>query len=269
MNEEDLSPAAQRKLIKLERATVAGGGDWLPHYMAMLKELAERDTSDVTEWEIKGQGIEILEKTREEYRIAVELKTYAIAQIPVDISAEVAKLPESVSLDEFLGRLMPNSSAEDRRREFSGFLRDWAEAQIDEQMELHPKKLSRDKYVAQIAKVRLENLQSSNLPRILQYDLREEFSSWLKPKKRGATLAATNAKKRTTKAQKMEKMLSLLPHSKRANQVMSLKIWRDRAVEILNIPDRTFDRYRKELEGRYIEHPKGKFRVDNNTRETK
>lgn len=262
MKTPSLSPEAQYQLDELESATVAGGGDWLSNYMAMLKKLAERNTSDVTEWEIKRQGIEVLEKSREEYRVAVELQAYAIAQIPADISTALAKLPESATLDEFLERLMPDTDKIVRHERVMRFLANRYEGCVDIQMEAHPSNLSRAERITQMARDELETWEHAGLSQDSQYWIQDEFRAWWKTQTDGNPLTKTNAARSGEKAAKMEKMLELLPHTKRPNETMSLDDWRKKAKLILEIPSGTFDKYRKELKPRFVEKPKWRFRVD-------
>jgi hypothetical protein len=256
-----LSPAAQRELSELG-AAAANSSDWLSDYLAMLKNLADRDTSDVTEWEIKGRGIEVLEKAREKYRIAVELKAYAITQIPADISAALAKLPESATLEEFLEGLMPHISKGEQRERVIQFLSHRYEECVDEQMELHPRKISRDERIAQMARDELETWEHNSLSQESQYWLHKDFKAWWIRLDEGNPLTKTNETSTRKKAEKMDAMLGLLPHNKRANQTISLDEWRKRAKQRLGIPSSTFDIYRKELKPRFTEQPKWRFRVD-------
>lgn len=259
-DEENLSPAAQEELKKLT-PTINSVEDWNSAYYGLLKGLANRDTSDVTEWEVKGQGIEVLEESREKHRVAVELKAFAEAFVGTEISDAIARLPTSTSLDELLQRLMPGQSDKDCRKKFDEFLKDWSQRHAKELMEINPRKISRSKYAAVLAKARLENLKAVSLPRLVQYDLRKEFDLWNKGCRDVHPLAATNAARSDKKAEKMERMLGLLPKSNRANETMTLDEWREKAKEIWDIPKSTFDKYRKELKLRYIEKPKWKFRV--------
>lgn len=261
MNEEDLCPAAQEKLQELT-PPIDCEGNWNYAYQNMLRELAEREIPELGDVQIKGQGLEAWERSREEHTVALELKAYAKAFLGPYISAEIAKLPETISLDDFLSTLMPNTASKGLHPKFKEFLEAWAKGCVEEQMKHHPRRLSKKKYAAKMAESRLMTLKRSELPSYLQYDLNEEFRTWFKSQDGRKAMAATNAARSAKKEEKMEKMLSLLPHTKRANETMSLGVWRTKAKEICDIPSSTFDKYRKELEPRYLEKPKLRFRVD-------
>ena len=209
-----LSPAAKYELDRLGRAAAAGG-NWYPDYMATLQKLAERDTSDVTDWEIKGQGIDILEKSREEHRVAVELKAYALIFFcSAEQCAAIAKLPESASLDDFLDRLMPNTGKTVRHDRLLRFLAHEAEERVDIQMMLHPRKLTRDERIAAMARGRLEGYEYADLPQQSQYWLQEEFRTWWKTQEDGNPLAKTNKAKAVSVSERRKALIKLLPTQK-------------------------------------------------------
>lgn len=262
MNEEDLSPEARQRLRELTPSTDSVE-NWNFAYLDMLKGLAEEELPDLADVEIKGRGMEVLKRSRKEHAVAVELRAYAVEFLGPDISADLAKLPEPASLDDFLGRVMPNTGKQVLRDRFMRFLIAEAERQVDQQMELHPKPgVSREEYARRMAESDFSLYDIEGLQRPSQYWRGQAFRKWWISQDAGNPLAATNAARTSKKAAKMEGMLKLLTHSKRANETMSLDEWAKKVELILGIPRSTFDKYRKELRPRYVEKPKGRFRVD-------
>ena len=205
-----LSPAAQCELDQLERATI-DGGNWFSDYMAMLHRLANQEIPDMADVEIKGRGMDALRGSRDKFRVAVELKAYALAKLPRDISAALAKLPELATLDDFLDRLMPNTGKQVRRERFAAFLAFDAETGVDEQMKLHPHNLTRNGAIAEMVRVRLANLEHADIPRASQYDIQESFRAWWKTQEGGNPLNKTNGGKTMTAAARRQSMVKLLP----------------------------------------------------------
>lgn len=257
MKTPSLSPEAQYQLDELESATVADGGDWLSNYMAMLKKLAERNISDVTEWETKGQGIEVLEKSREKHRIAVELKAYAITQIPVDISTALAKLPESATLDEFLERLMPHTGKVVQHERVMKFLANRYEGRVDVQMVLHPRNLSRAERITQMARDELEIWGHTGLSQESQYWLQDEFRAWWKTQSDGNPLTKTNKINQVSISERRNALIKLLPTQKAAKGFSSRE-WENKAtVEEISKSPRTFRRDIKALVDDNLVHKQG------------
>ena len=243
-----LSPAAQSELTRLERATIEG--DWIENYMTMLKRLVERDTDDVTDWEVKGQGIEVLEHSREQHRVAVELRAYAKTQIPRDISAALAKLPESASLSDFLDRLMQGRMGKEPvMKRFVEFLTHEAVSCVDEQMALHPHPLTRDEYVASMVRARLKDLEHADLPQELQYYTQEAYRAWWKTQSDGGIAECSRTRKEIMQARHAD-LLALLP-SRPDEAGMTKKKWESLAVSrALVDSDRTFRRDVEKLIGK-------------------
>jgi hypothetical protein len=242
-----LSPEAQQELTNLESSTIADGGDWLSNYMGMLKRLAQRNTTDVTEWEIKGQGIEALEKSREDHRIAVELKAYAQTQIPIDYSATLAKLPELASLDEFLKRAWRDTGRDVLRGRFMDFLTGEAEVGVDEQMSLHPRHgVSREDYVKQMAAALFCMFDEDGMAAPTQLDYRQRFRAWWKHHE-GNNLSGYNEKTGLNKTDRHKELIKLLPSRPNTPGITKQK-WKEKAAKagLLESP-RTFRRDVKHL----------------------
>jgi hypothetical protein len=284
MNHPDLSPAAQLELKRLMPAVI-DGESWDFEYAALLRtvasrwnlppleisadeellseidlneRLASREIPDTSVIEVKNQGLAAWEKSREELRVALELKGYAAKKL---ISMFGKDQSMNLPLEEFLASLNPRPTAgHDRASEFMEFLRHLADRDLSATKGSEPNLESRSKQIDQIADVRLDYLETEGVSEMIQADIREMFKKWRKCNQEEHSLSATNTKKRASKAENMEKMLQLLPQSNRANETMDLATWKKRAKEILDIPERTFDRYKKELKGRFEDSTKGRFR---------
>lgn len=242
MKEEDLSPEAKYHLRERELETTHG--DWLSNYMAMLKEFAERNTSDVTEWEIKGQGIEVLEKCREEHRIAGELQYYATHQLETFRLLELDGSPESppVSLDEFLKRAMPNTGREVLRERFMRFLIEKAESEVDQQMALHPRPgISRDECVKQLATGYFTLYEEDGVHGPTRNYRGPEFRDWWK-RHEGNPLGEHNNSKKIGVNERQLALIGLLP-SRRNQSGIDKPAWKKLAEKKDLFTSReTFDR---------------------------
>lgn len=262
MNEEDLSHEAQQRLKELTPSSDSEE-NWFVAYLNMLKGLAEKEIPNLADVKIKNQGIEKLELSRKEHAVAVELKNFAIAMIGPDNSAAIAQLPQHSTLDDFLKRVMPNTENVVLRERFMQFLIAEAEIQVDEQIELPPKKrVSHAKRVKGMAKFAFNLYEEQGFDAPSNFYRGQEFRKWWMSKGARNPFVAGNAERTKQKNEKMDKMLSILPHSKRANETMSLDDWRKKSERLYNIPRSTFDKYRKALKPKYIENPKWRFRVN-------
>lgn len=211
MNEEDLSPEARQRLEELTPA-IHAVENWNFAYLDMLKGLAEEELPDLADVEIKGQGMEALKRSRKEHAVAVELKSYAVAFLGPDNSAELAKLPETASLDDFLERVMPNTGKQVRRDRFMRFLIAEAESQVDEQMELHPKPgVSREKYARRMAEWDFSLYDKEGLQRPSQYWRGQAFRKWWKSQSDGNPLGKHNYSKSMSVANRHKALIVLLP----------------------------------------------------------
>ena len=256
MREEDLSPAAQAELYELIPA-IKPGDNWNLAYLEMLKELAQRKIHALSKVEVTGQGAEALDKSHEEHAVAVELRAYAIAELGADKSAEVAKYPSKISMPDFHAVLMPKRSPIERKKRFNAFLVSWAEARVDEEMELLSTKLSRTKFLKRMVKHRLLSF-GDELLAVLQRDLTVEFRAWSKIQNYERTIKGRNVKRAATNQKKLESMLELLPLTTRANEGITRKQWESRALKERIVGSKpTFTRWKSQLEGRYLKSKTG------------
>ncbi len=229
MNKEDLSPEAQQRLKEITPSTDSVE-NWNFAFMNMLKKLAERNTSDVTEWEIKGQGIEVLEKSREEHSVAVELKAYAIPLLETFRLLELDGSPElpPISLDEFLKKTMPNTGKDVLRERFMRFLIEKAESEVDRQMELHPRPdISRDERVKQMATNVFSLFDEDGVAGPTRNFYGPWFREWWK-RHEGNSLSGANEKKGAKKSDRHEALIALLP-SRPDKPGITKDQWRDKA----------------------------------------
>lgn len=291
MNHPDLSPAAQLELERLMPAVI-GGENWDFEYYALLRtiasrwnlrplaisadeefltkidlneRLASREIPDMSVIEVKNQGLAAWEKSREELKVALELKDYAAKKL-ISMFGEDHSM--NLPLEEFLASLIPRpTTGYDRASEFMAFLRNLADRDLSDPEGSEPSLESRSKQIDQIADVRWDYLETEGVSEVIQSDIRDMFKEWRKCNQREHSLVTVNTKKKASKAVKMEKMLQLLPSNNRANETIDLKTWRKKAEEILEIPERSFDRYRKQLAGRFVESPTGRFRRERKPRE--
>lgn len=228
MKSPTLSPEAQRHFDELARPTYCG--DWASNYHAMLKKLAARGTSNVTEWEIKGQGIEVLEKSREGHRVAVELKAYAIQQLELLRLLELDGSPElpPIPLDEFLKKVMPNTGKEVLRERFRRFLIEKAESAVDDQMALHPRPdISRDEHLMQMAAMDFALLDEDGMAGPTRNIYGPWFRDWWK-RHEGYNLSGANEKKGAKKTDRHKALIALLPSRPNKPGITKEK-WRDLA----------------------------------------
>lgn len=268
MTEDGLSPEARQRLNDLT-PTIHAVENWNLAYLDMLKGLADEELPDLADVEIKNEGMEALKRSRKDHAVAVELKAYAEAFLGSDISAELSNLPKRSGLDDFLDRVLPKVDEQTRRNQFMRFLIAEAETHVDEEMELHPKPgVSREERVKQMAESEFGHFSKHGFAATTHFEHELRFVAWRKRNMPNGSLGAANEKKAAEKKAKLEKLLKLLPHSLRSNETMSLAEWRNRAKSRLDIPNRTFDRYRAELvnDGLCIEKPKGRFRVHSKKR---
>jgi|GEM_PF-4797534 len=228
MKPPTLSPEAQRHVDELARP--AYYGDFASDYHAMIRKLVDRDTSDITEWEIKGQGIEVLEKSREEHRVAVELKAYAIHQLELLRLLELDGSPESppMPLDEFLKKAMPNTGRDVLRERFMRFLIEKADSEVDEQMELHPRPdISRDERVKQMSAIAFALVDQDGVAGPTGNIYGPWFRNWWK-RHEGNNLSSANGKKAAKKSDRHKALVELLP-SRNNKPGQSKDEWRSQA----------------------------------------
>ena len=271
MNTPSLSPAAQLELDRLERPTIVG--DWISNYHAMLRKLVERDTSNMADWEIRGRGIKALEKSREKYRVAAELKTYAIPLLESLHLLELDGSPESptVSLDEFLKQTMPNTGRDVLRERFMQYLTERARNEVDIQMSLHPRPaMSRDEHVKQMAEASFALYDDDGMAGPSRNIYGPCFRAWWKTQADGNNLSEPIKRRRMEKSVKIEKMKNILPKSNRPNEGWTSAEWEKRADIVLEVRGGSFRRYQKALlaSGAVVEK-NGKFRVPRKSLEKK
>jgi hypothetical protein len=243
MTSPALSPAAQ---LEFDRRTprLIDGENWNFAYIDFLKELAGQEVYPLADVEVKGQGIAALKKSHEDHRIEVELKAYAAHELGPDISAALSKLPPHASLDEFLDHLMPSAffGREVRMNRFKMFLTHEAEMEVDEQMELFPKDITREDRVARMALVRLEGLEHTGLCAELQHMFIEGFRSWWKSQEEGNPLGTHNETRKVGVSERHAALAALLP-SRPDKPGMSKEDWRSAAEKKgLISSTRTFNR---------------------------
>lgn len=259
-----LSPAARLAFDELDSA-IPQGRHWQSHYVSFLKSLTARDLPELSEIEVKNRGLAAWEKSVEELCVARELKQYAAHEL-VEFFGE--RSPKQLDFREFLPKLIPRPAAgHTRESEFEIFLRDGVVANIDASAGFQSAMESKEEQIIRCVVARLQGLKNKGVSEATQNELRDAFKQWRKSNPAKHSLTATNTKSQAIRASKLEKMLQLLPQNNRANETMDLATWRKRAEEILGIPGRTFDRYRKELKGRLVEKPKGKFRMEKKARD--
>jgi hypothetical protein len=264
MNYPYLSPAAQLTFDELDSA-IPKGREWQVHYVRFLKGLANRELPSLSEIGVKNRGLAAWEKSVEELCVAQELKQYAAHEL-VEFFGE--RSPTHLDFEQFLPLLITRPVAgHTRESEFEEFLRFRVEKDIEGSEKSQSSKESKVEQIVMKAAARLRILKSNGFSEEIQTELGCVFKEWRSLNRTENPLAATNTKKTASKAENMAKMLQLLPQSNRANETMDLATWKKRAKEILEIPERTFDRYRKELKGRLVEKPKGKFRMEKKARD--
>ena len=197
----------------------------------MLENLAKREIFDVTEWEIKGQGKPILDASREEHRIAVELKAYAEAIIKREDSFRAANLPEQVGFDDFLKRAMPKIGKQVLRDRFLQFLRAEAEKTVDQQMKLFPRPdISREERIKQMAENEFELLEAEGLAAPTHYEHRKLFSDWWKKQDEGNPFNKVNKAKTIRMVERRIVLVKLLPKQK-ALKGFSIREWENAAAD--------------------------------------
>jgi len=243
IDEENLSDAAKAK-INEKISRFDAGEIWNDAYLNMLKRLATKPVPDLDEVVVKGQGDEAWDKSYDDHEVAVELQTYAIAELTAfaENAADLTKYPSEVSMDEFLTKLMTKATSSGRKKRFNKFLLGWAENRVDEAMELHSAKMSRAKHLARIANERLSSF-GKVIPPILQHDLTVEFRAWSATKPKNQNIAKVNRGSSCTKLAKMEKMIQLLPEERGRGYAMENWEWRRDAFKFCDIPGGTFEKY--------------------------
>lgn len=226
-DEENLSAAAKEELKKLT-PTINSVEDWNSAYYDLLKNLAEEKLPLLADVEIKGQGLEALRRSHEAHAVAVELQAYAKAFLGTDISAAVAKLPKSTTLDVLLASAMPNTGKQVLRDRFKSFLMTEAETRVDEQMELHPKPgVTREEYVKQMAERDFEILDQDDLSPETQHEYTDRFRDWWR-RHDGNNLSRANEKKGLEAAERRQELIRLLPSRPNSKGITKEK-WREEA----------------------------------------
>src|SRR5690606_15066608 len=85
------------------------------------------------------------------------------------------------------------------------------ESQVDVQMRLHPRSLSRDERIAEMARDELETWEHAGLSQESQYLLQDEFRAWWKTHPDGNPLTKTNKIKQVSVAERRNSLIKLLP----------------------------------------------------------
>lgn len=213
MNDETtgLSPAAQTEHDRRMEECIHSE-NWNLAYLDLLREWAAREIPDLADVEAKGRGLAEWEKSREDHRIACELKDFAIRERGPDVSAEIGNLPEDADLDQFLKRLMPGKGVDTRRELFRAFL-------LQEEGNLTVMNT-------------FESLASmESIPAHARYDLGEDFRKWRNSREtqRGrASLKSHNEKKKQSADERRAALAALLP-SAPGRPGMERREWRDKA----------------------------------------
>lgn len=247
MNEENLTPAAQEQLKNLT-PPLDTKENWSFSYLSMLRGLAEREIPTLSDVEIKGQGLEVLERSREDHAVALELQAFAQASLGPDLSSEIAKLPTRASLDDFLANTMRATGKQVLRDRFLRFLHAKAEASVDEQMEIAPKaEMTREERIRHMAEGILAHFEADGLAAPTQLEYRTHFRAWWKSQDEGNTLADHNSESRLSMEVRRRDLIALLPS--RTNQAgFSKKQWKEKAERAGLIESlRTFNRDVKDL----------------------
>lgn len=286
MNEEGLSPAARREFEKI-KPRLEDGDPWNFESSEILRtiasksfldapitndhekfgaeieqyeHLASREIPDASVIEVRNQGFAAWEKSREELKVAFELQQFARNEL-LSIFGDYGTT--SRPLDDFLVELIPiPTKGNTREQEFMEFLRTLIERKMMPLVETSSGVERRESEITSEAELSWSYLASEGISTSFETDIRDQFLQWRGSQKHETNLTVTNAARTGKKAEKMEKMLGLLPHSPRANQTIGLVEWRKKAKQLLSIPSSTFDKYRKELKPRFVEKPKWRFRVD-------
>jgi hypothetical protein len=225
-----LSPEAQQVFDELLRPVFLDGGDFFQDYYAMLEGLASEEVADPDDVKINDMSHADWKARRQEIRIAQELQQHATAilRAAAATAAAVAKLPPQASLEAFLELLMPDTGREVRRDRFNLFLTHEAEMEVDEQLKLFPKGLTREESIARMVQSRLATLKHADIPALSQYDLQEPFRRWWKSQNEGNPLGTINVTKKAGVSDRHAALAELLP-SKPDKPGMSKKDWRSAA----------------------------------------
>ena len=255
MNEFRLSEKAQEVWDSLQ-PTIDKVSNWHYDYLAFIQELAKKEIPDFSDVVVKNQGIDAYWKSQENYKIAIELKSKAMHELDSLTSGFGGKMPDDASLDEFLDRILKDMPENERRQHFKDFLIYSAEKEVDLQIEFFQLKITREECINQMCEKRFANLDDIVIQGPIQLDLEREFRSWkrLQP---SDNLTITNQAKNLSKKEKMVKMLQLLKPRKPDYRRLNKKDWKEQSKNILDIPDRTFERYYHELGDHFEVSSKG------------
>lgn len=238
-----LSPAAQRQFDELTPAIVHGR-NWNFDYIGFLDRLSMRELPDVSVVEVRNQGLEAWERSREELSVALELKEYAANEL-VSFFGEVNTT--SLPLIEFIESLISRPrDGKSRECEFRDFLCSLAESELIPRDQVTMNHKIREDRIAEMGNVRWDFLESEGVSRFIQSHIKNLFTDWRKQNHPHVETAAIKAK-RANKADKMEKMKSILRKSNRTNEGLTSIEWERQALDRLDIPSTTFRRHQKAL----------------------
>lgn len=263
MNPPPLSNEAQCKIDELEQATYDGGIWPNDAYLDKLRGLAAREISSLEAVQVTGQGLEEWERSREEHRVAGELKAYAIYTLNSYTSAELAKFPELAPLDEFLKLAMPNTGKKVSRDRFIQFLTAKAEGEVDLQMKLFPKpKISRAERVQQTAEAAIRDYDEHGMSATTQHEYRDIFRKWWKTQEEGNPLGKCTKEAVMKATERQVALIKVLP-SRPSVHGISKEKWKEKADKAGLVPsERTFRRDVQQLvaKGRVRVQEDGNFR---------
>lgn len=230
MTESDLSKDAKHALNELV-AAITHQDYCNDDYIALMIRCKNGKITEVDDIDIKE-----------------ELKAFAEHFLAVPTCSAYRKLPEWVSLDDFLVFLMRNTGKTVRENRFQQFLIHEEESKCADHMELMQEKLkSKSDFLSQRAEQRWQNLQSHGVPKIVQCELQKLFGKWSKSKDQNNALNKHNSARKVGAKERRIALANLLP-SKKDQEGLTKKQWLDRSSHLYpGMHLKTFDRDIKTL----------------------
>jgi len=161
-------------------------------YITLLDWLASREIPPLVSVEVLNDGLPAWERSREEHRVAHELKAFAIEELAG--LGDESHMEPNQSLDEFLAGLMPKLGVNVRVDRFKNFLEFMGDCDTTVDVS-----------------ARWDCLEMVGVPDSIQSVIEASFHSWWKNQSEGSGLALSNNAKQSDVQNRLEKIAKLLP----------------------------------------------------------
>ncbi len=238
--------------IFLDKKLHESGLDYLD-FLASWKDTQLPDFETIA---VKNQGILKYLESREEYEIVSEIIQYAAISIE---NQKNQSSSETVLLSDFLDAEMKSIPKFDREKVFKEFYIYDLKNRTNEMIDTEKFRGNRGMFLREKQDLLRQRLDAEGLPAYISKDIGHRYQQWAFWHPGNRVLKASMALRKKKKDKKAD-VLNLLPATKRKNEGLTKREWRDLALQIFGVKTRTFDRYFNELAYSIEISPSGKIR---------